>query len=392
MTRKTITAALAAGVCLAAPVASAEADSIAYIKDHNVWVANPDGTGQHRVTSDGTADWTYRSPSQADDGTIVAAQGTDIVRLRQNGTVLSKFDPPDTTDSAGQIIGGHPVQVAVTPDGSKIAYSYYQGNCPPGVSCGVRYVTLYSYADRSTPVETFGKLYRNNPSWVSNDRLLAFGGFLRQVNHDVPGGGDESDVHWFDDEEMFGLENSEDLGDGELSRQGDRLATVRSYGENTHLMFYKVTENVIAGATSGPPTYACNTGNEATLDNPSWSPDGGRIAFAHKEGIEVLPLPSVEEGCPGASSGTVVIPGGAEPDWGPAAVNPGPPPPPPCVSNCVPQTDAPPVLTPRAKCLAKPTKAARKRCMRRLAIKKCKQKTTKAQRKSCIRKVNRRYR
>ena len=313
-------AAAAAAMCLAAP-AAAQADSIVYIKDHNVWVAEPDGSRQHQVTSDGTASWAYGSPTQADNGTIVARKGTDIVRLEQNGTVLSSFDPPDSKDSAGQIIGGTPANVAVSPDGSKVAYTYTHANCPPGVSCGVRYVTLYSHADRATPEAEFGKIFRRTPSWVSNDRILAFNGFGHQVNLDSPGGYDD-DVDWFDDSDMF--DPSTDLGDGELSRQGDRLAMVRGYGSSTHLMFYKVTGDVRSGTPSGPPSYACNTGEEETLESPTWSPEGTRIAFSHKEGVEVLPLPSVDPDCPGASSGKVVVPGGSQPHWGPAPVDPKP--------------------------------------------------------------------
>jgi Tol biopolymer transport system component len=378
--RRAIAAAAVAAAFLGAAAATAQADSIAYVKAHNVWIAEPDGSAQHQVTRDGTADWPYRSPSQADDGTIAAAHGTDLVRLAQNGTVLSRFDPPDSTDSAGQLIGGHPSHVALSPDGHRIAYTYVHANCPPGVSCGTRAVTLVSHSDRPTPPETFGRVHLSNPSWAGNDRLLVFGGFLRQVNHWTPG--QPAETHWFDDKDLFGIENSTDLGDGELG--ADRFAAVRGYGDSTHLMFYKAT------GFGGAPAYACNTGNESTLDSPTWSPDGTRIAFAHKDGVEVLPLPSVEPDCPGASSGTVVLPGASEPDWGPAAVAPAALPTP--VTPGQPGKPAQPAqpARPGAKraCAAKPAGKARRRCR---ALRKCKAKPTKRARARCVRKVKRRF-
>ena len=291
-------------------------------RQSNIWIANPDGSGQYQVTTDGTGSRPYNDPSQADDGTIVAGQGQEIVRMRQNGQVLARFNPPATTDSAGQPIDGVPQDLSVSPDGSKVAFSYYQYGCPVGASCGARTVLLYSSTSAATPVSQYGKHYRRNASWVSNDRILAFGGYQSQVNVGSPGPGDDDDQHWFDDEDIH--QPPTDLGDGELSRQGDRLVALRNYGSDLHLQFYAVSDNVQSGAPPGPPTEACNSGADSSLDSPTWSHDGRTVAYAVAAGIETLPLPSVTPGyCNGAGSSRLAIPGGAEPDFGPAGVNPG---------------------------------------------------------------------
>jgi hypothetical protein len=56
---------LLAAAALALFPAAAHADSIVFVKDGNVWVAAPDGSNQRALTRDGTADYPYRSPSQA---------------------------------------------------------------------------------------------------------------------------------------------------------------------------------------------------------------------------------------------------------------------------------------------------------------------------------------
>ncbi|HEY7010667.1 MAG TPA: hypothetical protein VH395_17080 [Jatrophihabitantaceae bacterium] len=300
------------GLLTLAVAAPAAADSIAYIKDSNVWLANPDGSHQVQITHDGNATTPYRSPSQADDGTIAAGHGSEIVKLAQSGQVLAQFAPPTAIDSTGQVIADVPQQIAISPDGARIAYVYSQPSCPPGGPCGVRQELLYSFSDRTTPVSTFGEQTGlTNPSWIDNGRVLAFGGHFRQVNIDSLGGGDDDALHWFDDA------GNEDVGDGELSRQGDRLALVRSYGDNTHIAIYHVS----GGAGGSAPEAACYTGTDAALAGPSWSPDGTRLAFQDEEGVEVLPLPQVVAGdCPGATSSSVIIPGATAPDWAPAAI------------------------------------------------------------------------
>ena len=112
---------LAAGLALAVLPTAAAADSIVFVKDANVWLASGDGSKLHQVTTGGTAADPYRVPVQADDGTIAAAHGQAIVRLRQNGDVIGSIDPDPLTNSVGQPVDGPPVNLAISPDGSRIA-------------------------------------------------------------------------------------------------------------------------------------------------------------------------------------------------------------------------------------------------------------------------------
>lgn len=310
--RSTLLAAVLAAATSLAAAGTAVAESIVYVKDRNVWVTAPDGSGNRQVTFDGAEYSAYLDPTQSDDGTIWAAKGEDIVKLDQQGTVMASWDPPATVDSAGGTLDGVPQDLAVTPDGRTLAFTYYRYGCPVGADCGARTTTVFSHADRPTPVAELGyELNLRNPEWVSNERVLLFGGRGRQVAFDRTGTGDYDATHWFDDP------GNEDLGDGELSPQGDRLAALRSYGADLHLAIFAV------GSTSQTPELACTSGSDESLSDPDWSPDGRRLAFQNAQGIEVLGLPSVTPGdCAGAQSSTLVIPGGTQPDWGPAAVQP----------------------------------------------------------------------
>ena len=314
--RNTLKAAVGAACALALVPAAASADSIAYIKDGNVWIADPDGSGQYQVTDDANEQIRYYSPSQADDGTIVAAQGEEIVRLQQNGKVLSRFNPAPVPNSVGSTSDGVPVDLAVSPDGTRVAYTFYSTGCPVGVSCGARGVVTYSWADRASDPAEFGWSYNvRSPEWVTDNRIITTGGYGRHANFDSPDGGVDDFVNWWGD--------GEDVSDAEITRQGDRIAYLRSYGERTHLALYAVQGDARTEVPPAPATEGgCHSGADATLDDPTWSPDGEKIAFADAAGVEVLETPRAAP-CDGPPT-QVVLPGASEPDWGPANVNPGP--------------------------------------------------------------------
>ena len=119
-------AALLAGllVLLLVP-AQALADSIAFVKDENVWLIGSDGTRSRQMTSDGTASKGYAFPSQADDGTILAKLGDYFVRLRLDGTKIGEPFPAmgsDVRHSGNLTVMAGPAGPRISPDGTRFAY------------------------------------------------------------------------------------------------------------------------------------------------------------------------------------------------------------------------------------------------------------------------------
>src|SRR5919106_4203000 len=101
--------------------ATAGASSIAFIKDHNVWLTTPDGSRQKQVTTDGTAEKRYNWPSQADDGTILAKHGDYFQRLRPDGTKLGAPIPAmgsDVQHSGNLFVMAGPAAPRISPDGT----------------------------------------------------------------------------------------------------------------------------------------------------------------------------------------------------------------------------------------------------------------------------------
>jgi hypothetical protein len=150
---------------------------------------------------------------------------------------------------------------------------------------------------------------------------VQFGGYGSQVNlHDV---GAPSAVHWFDDSE-YAAGGGEDLGDGEVSADGSKIALVRSYGANTHIMWWRLGGDARSGTPSyGDPAAGCATGKQEGTDGPTWSPDGSRLAWHETNaGRSEIWVKDQADDC--GVQPRLLIAGGSEPDWGPADVDPRP--------------------------------------------------------------------
>src|SRR4051812_48704171 len=228
---------LAAGLAALALPAVASADSIVYIDQGNVWSAGPDGARKVQLTTGGG----WHSPTQADDGTVAAVQGAGpIVVMAPDGRPLHTITTPMARSGDGGTFAARPVQLSLSPDGSKLAYAYLAHSCPPASSCGsIQRSTFYTAADvtEPTPIDVYGNQFSvSDPEWVSNSRTLVFGGFGSQVSIDDLGPGDYSQKAW--------MVPNGDMGDGEVTRDGRRLAVTADYGANKKLAFYALKGDV----------------------------------------------------------------------------------------------------------------------------------------------------
>jgi hypothetical protein len=307
--------ALIAGCCLFAfgAMGTAAADSLVFIKENNVWLAQPDGTGQYQVTLDGTADNPYQSPSQADDGTIVAARklpnGGPLYRIKQNGELINAIP-------VGAVIAG-PFNPQVSPDGGTVAFEQVFSRNVNGyfeTSSDVR----FTRTDGSTP-NGFGEVGRGAgaPSWIDSGR--AFVGMNQVATTVVPG---QAPVEWWSDydHQPAWFDFGETVEDGEVAPNGN-IAVVRGEHDDNTIQLYRA-----AGDFTSLPTPTCTLLQPSPgpagkkFVDPTFSPSGDAIAWQEGNGVWAEGLP---ENCVDGEP-HLLIAGASEPDWGPAAVNPGP--------------------------------------------------------------------
>jgi hypothetical protein len=303
--------------------ASASADSLAFIRDSNVWLANADGTGQYQVTFDGTASAPYESPSQSDGGTVVAiraatGQRRQIYRMSQSGALLN---PPINTPAPGT----GAIDDKVSPDGALVAYWFVttvsDPICPFCVSAANR--VLLSHSDRFTNADEVGTPNTGGwPSWVSNDTITLGSGSPTQWYYRL---GMPEAAEWFADSDVE-PNTFLTLLDAEAAPTGDRLAVVRGDNQETLLLLRMTapppTKPTIANAT-------CDgfAGPNGKFVDPTWSSDGRLLAWQENDGVWVAAIPADLADCAGFGAPALRIPGATHPDFSPAAINPGPRPP-----------------------------------------------------------------
>jgi hypothetical protein len=314
--------ALTVLICVAGLVAAAPAaaDSLVFVRDNNVWLANADGSGQYQVTLDGTAGSPYQSPSQADDGTIFAIRQppggrNQLWRMSQSGKLLNT---PANTPAPGPTGA---LDARISPDGRLAAYWFVttvsDPYCPYCVSVSNR--ALFSYSDRFTNYDAIGTPNTGGwPSWLGNDTIVIGNGSATQWYYQL---GMPEAAEWFALSDLTGEILT--LLDAEAAPTGDRIAVVR--GDNQ--------ETILLAKMNGPPPtkptfsgLACDVfeGPTGKFVDPTWSSNGRLLAWQEDDGIWLRSIPADLADCAGFGTPALRIPGAKTPDLSPAAMNPGP--------------------------------------------------------------------
>jgi hypothetical protein len=273
----------------------------------------------------------YRDPTQSDAGVILALRGhASMYRFGRDGRELA---PPVQLAALENGTEG----LAVSADGSQVAYV----TTGTGTQIDPRWGTptgifLYGGTDvadiQGTPVE--GGIGPNllYPDWAAGDRLVVGDG-SDLYTYAI---GDDAATVWVSFRD--GCVTDFDCPDGQEAYASLKEPVLSPDGR---LLVYNYAPffgdagrrvSTLTGPPPAPVTTACLIpGQEHHAIPPTFAPDGSSLAFddvvfdpatfetTEGQGIRVMEVDIRASDC-GLSSARLVLPGGSQPDWGPAPI------------------------------------------------------------------------
>jgi len=282
--------------------------TIVFVRDHNVWIADGAGQGQRQLTTGGTTSDPWRTPTESDTGVVVAHRGGIVYRMNQRGKVMNSFDPPDLVDTLGNRLSGRALEdTAISPDGTKIAYSYFK------IWGGEkRWTTGFTSATRISDPDDDGMAFYAHPSWVTNTRVVVNAWYRNKAHlYDLA----ERDIPWFSESDY--TPDPKELSDLQVSRDGAWTVGIRGDVGDTSVVVIRNAGDVLTKANPWKPVYGvtnpCDIGaTDGDLTSPTLAPDSSTVAWAEPDGI----YRASDLDCDSSTRVDIrLIAGGSEPFW-----------------------------------------------------------------------------
>lgn len=331
-----------AAVALAGIPSAAQAASVAYVDNGEIWVSSLDGAQKVRIgeqftfqSDSGPVTQKYLDVAAADGGRIIGVRN-EPGKIAQ----LSRFriwepDGKVVTDGSGQQRDGalghqggsgsyaYPLSLDLTPDGGLITYGYsrFTPSSGPGFPSSLDegyYVQPAANLSGGTPLVVSGRTW---PS-LFGKRALALTGdtdiVLQKDTSAAPVGDD------FDSFLGVMAPAGEEITRSDIAANGSVIAIKR---QNTSGSLTQGAIDVLPISVFGPPATGdfaagCTLPSTGRADQASISQDGTRIAWADEGGVKVAPIPTFTgaNDCQFSSPPIVISPTGSKPSIGPANV------------------------------------------------------------------------
>jgi hypothetical protein len=222
---------------------------------------------------------------------------------------------------------------AVSPDGTKVAYVTSwagDGSCTPSGN-GLTNCFIFAVSPSTGPGDLGHESFRSDPSWIDNSTLLVQTDFNRMATYTL---GSANSVNWFGRDGTTNPGPGDNIYDGEVSPARDKVVTT-AWEANTGKGFAtSVLLWTTNGAPPAQPTPQCRISDAAggKFNDPTWAPDGTAVAWEEGD-LNQTNAPGPDEGIwlidadvpatPCAQlQGGLLVPGGQQPDWGPADIKP----------------------------------------------------------------------
>lgn len=291
---------------------AANANVLTWVEGGNVWIANADGSGKKQLTTAGTSESPYRSPTIDDQGVVVAARDQEYFRMDQSGKVLNGNVAPMGPCNFGKPF---PQPIVVDPTGEWVSYAYICNSGYPSFANNFE----VAISPAQTAYATGNQIEWNGwffPSWygkrlvVSDSQKI----FIQPASSSPPApAAPEFGYAWI-------AQPGISLKRAAVNRAGNAVLLQGDVSDGSgNITSYLIWGRLPAGvpdSTDGTPADvadSCAVPVQGTPIFAGFSPDGSQITWSDDGGVKVSPTPTYNGTDQCTASPTVIAAGGAQP-------------------------------------------------------------------------------